>query len=128
MMLLTIDFDRQTTTTQRAFQKQNTTISKHFCQTRQTQHFPSVTNGGTCFFTGRPRDQALTVREKCLRALKERLIERANIMQARFDEETASLNKLTANYNRDKDQMTMEHVHEYEQNCAGIKFRSPALS
>jgi hypothetical protein len=29
------------------------------------------------------RDQALEVREKCLRALKDRLIERANIIQVR---------------------------------------------
>ena len=69
------------------------------------------------------REQALSVREKCLRSLKERLVERANIMQARFDNESAALHKLTSNYNRDKDQMTLEQVHEYEQNCSQIKFR-----
>ena len=63
------------------------------------------------------------MREKCLRSLKERLIERANIMQARYDEETTVLNKLMANYNRDKDQMTMEQVQEHEHSSASVKFR-----
>ena len=69
------------------------------------------------------RDQALLVREKCLRSLKERLIERANVMQMRYDEETRSLNKLMVNYNRDKDQMTIEQVHEHEQQCTSTRFR-----
>lgn len=63
------------------------------------------------------------MRERCLRALKERLIERANIMQTRLDEESVLLNKTMASYQRDKDQMTLEQVAEHEQLVATINFR-----
>ncbi|GMH37248.1 hypothetical protein BSKO_05121 [Bryopsis sp. KO-2023] len=69
------------------------------------------------------REQALEVREKALKALKERLIERANIIQARHDEETAALTKRQANYQRDRDQMTREEEEEYEQACEESLFR-----
>eukprot|EP00210_Caulerpa_lentillifera_P006016 g5750.t1 len=70
------------------------------------------------------KNEALLVRERCLRALKERLIERANIMQTRLEEETTSLNKSMASYQRDKDQMTLEQVAEHESIIAGLNFRS----
>ena len=44
-------------------------------------------------------------------------------MQMRYDDETRSLNKLMTNYNRDKDQMTIEQVHEHEQQCSSTRFR-----
>lgn len=65
----------------------------------------------------------MVVREKCLRSLKERLIERANIMQSRHDEELALLQKLTSNFNRDKDQLTTEQICEYEEKCNATKFK-----
>ncbi|KAK3273495.1 hypothetical protein CYMTET_18285 [Cymbomonas tetramitiformis] len=60
------------------------------------------------------RQEAMDVREKCLKALKDRLIERANIIQARHDEETAALAKRQANFQRDRDQMTRAEEEEYE--------------
>ena len=58
--------------------------------------------------------QALEVREKALKALKDRLIERANIIQARLDEETPALGKRQQNFNRDRDQMTQVGVERGE--------------
>eukprot|EP00803_Ostreobium_quekettii_P006145 evm.model.scf_58.17 EVM.evm.TU.scf_58.17 scf_58:148652-165934(+) len=73
------------------------------------------------------KEQALEVREKCLKALKERLIERANIIQARHDEEAAALSKRQANYQRDRDQMTREEEEEYEKACEESLFRTHIL-
>ncbi len=67
-----------------------------------------------------PRPQ---VREKCLRALKDRLIERANIIQARLDEDTANLSKRQAAFNRDRDQMSQEEEEEYERAVEESMFR-----
>lgn len=63
------------------------------------------------------------VRKSCLRALKDRLIERANIIQARHDEETAALAKRQANFQRDRDQMTRAEEEEYERACEESMFR-----
>ncbi|GAX80447.1 hypothetical protein CEUSTIGMA_g7886.t1 [Chlamydomonas eustigma] len=69
------------------------------------------------------REQALDVRERCLRALKDRLIERANIIQARLDEDTTALSKRQAAFNRDRDQMTQEEEEEYEKAVEESLFR-----
>ena len=69
------------------------------------------------------KDQALEVREKCLRALKDRLIERANIIQMRLDEDTAALSKRQASFNRDRDQMSQEEEEEYERAVEESMFR-----
>jgi hypothetical protein len=67
--------------------------------------------------------EALTVREKCLKALKDRLIERANIIQARHEEETAALAKRQTNFQRDREQMSREDEEEYERQCEESMFR-----
>ncbi|KAL6761433.1 hypothetical protein V8C86DRAFT_3131553 [Haematococcus lacustris] len=69
------------------------------------------------------REESLQVREKCLKALKDRLIERANIIQARLDEESAALAKRQQNYQRDRDQMTVEEEEEYERAVEESMFR-----
>ena len=58
--------------------------------------------------------EAMDVRERCLKGLKDRLIERANIIQARHDEETAALAKRQANFQRDRDQMSRAEEEEYD--------------
>jgi len=73
------------------------------------------------------RDQALDVREKCLRALKDRLIERASIIQSRLDEDTASLAKRQAAFNRDRDQMSNEEEEEYQKAVEESMFRYKCL-
>ena len=69
------------------------------------------------------RTECFAVRDKCLKALKDRLIERANIIQARHDEETAALAKRQANFQRDRDQMSQEEEEEYEKACEESMFR-----
>lgn len=66
---------------------------------------------------------SLQVREKALKALKDRLIERANIIQARLDEETSALSKRQQNFQRDRDQMTQEEEEEYEKAVEESRFR-----
>ena len=58
--------------------------------------------------------EAKSVRERCLQALKDRLIERANTIQSRHDEETAALAKRQANFQRDRDQPSRAEEEEYE--------------
>ncbi|KAG2491059.1 hypothetical protein HYH03_010505 [Edaphochlamys debaryana] len=69
------------------------------------------------------RPQALEVREKALKALKDRLIERANIIQARLDEETAALAKRQQNFHRDRDQMSAADEEDYERQTEESMFR-----
>ena len=69
------------------------------------------------------KPEAMDVRERCLKGLKDRLIERANIIQARHDEETAALAKRQANYQRDRDQMSRAEEEEYDRACDESMFR-----
>ena len=68
-------------------------------------------------------EECKEVRKACLRALKDRLIDRANIIQARHDEETAALAKRQANFQRDRDQMSRDEEEEYERSCEESMFR-----
>jgi len=69
------------------------------------------------------REQAFEVREKALKALKDRLIERANIIQARLDEDTANLSKQQQNFQRDREAMPQPHEEIYEKAVEESKFR-----
>ena len=51
------------------------------------------------------REEAAKSRAACLAALKERLLERANIIQRRLDEENSALSKKQANFQRSRDHM-----------------------
>ena len=68
-------------------------------------------------------EAAMAVRDRCLKALKERLIKRANIIQTRHDEETAALAKRQANFQRDRDQMSPQEEEDYEKACEEALFR-----
>ena len=71
-------------------------------------------------------DIALKAKEGCLKATKERLLERASIIQSRLDEENALLAKKQAAYQR-----TRDHVEgadeEYETFCSETMFRIQIL-
>ena len=77
--------------------------------------------------TSLSKAQAFEVREKCLRALQDRLIERANIIQARHDEQTALLAKRQATFQRDRDTMSRHEEEEYERECDAALFRIQIL-
>ena len=59
----------------------------------------------------------------CDQALKERLVERANIVQSRLDEENAALSKRQAAFQRNRDHMDPNDEAEYERYCQEAMFR-----
>lgn len=69
------------------------------------------------------RPQMLVVRDNCMRALKERLVGRAGIIQARYEEETSMLAKNRANFERDREGMTVAEEEEYEKQAEQAVFR-----
>ncbi|MCO5551284.1 hypothetical protein L7F22_004783 [Adiantum nelumboides] len=69
------------------------------------------------------RQQMLDVRDSCLKAVKERLVNRATIIQTRYDEETSALSKRRANFERDREQMTVEDEETYNLDCDNALFR-----
>lgn len=71
--------------------------------------------------------EAFAARDACLRALKERLIERANIVQSRLDEENAALSKRQAAAQRQRDHMDPNDEAEYERYCQEAMFRIQIL-
>lgn len=80
-----------------------TAFARSKTRTIHTGHFPHPhspnprirTSHPHLPFTTRPNppDQALKARDDCLRSLKDRLVERATIVQSRLDEENAALSK-----------------------------------
>ena len=72
------------------------------------------------------KEEAKEARESCLRALRERLLDRFVIIQKRLDEENAQLAKRQAAYQRSRD-----HVEgadeEFEQFCHEAMFRIQIL-
>jgi hypothetical protein len=72
------------------------------------------------------REEAAKSRAACLAALKERLLERANIIQRRLDEENSALSKKQANFQRSRDHM--EGADEaFEKFCSEAMFRISIL-
>ena len=71
-------------------------------------------------------NKAAKARAACLAALKERLLERANIIQRRLDEENSALSKKQANFQRSRDHM--EGADEaFEKFCSEAMFRISIL-
>ena len=73
------------------------------------------------------REEALQAREACLRSLKDRLVERANIVQSRLDEENALLSKKQAAFQRNRDHIDPADEAEYERYCQEAMFRIQIL-
>ena len=69
------------------------------------------------------REEALAVKDAALKAMKERLIEKAQILQARNEEETNAYQKRQAAFKKNQDQMTAEEQEEYTQWCNETLFR-----
>mgnify|MGYP006261225717 CR=1 FL=1 len=64
--------------------------------------------------------------ELCLKALKERLVERANIIQRRLEKENEALAKRQAAFQRSRD-TTQGADEEYEKFCVDAMFRIQIL-
>eukprot|EP00736_Rhodelphis_marinus_P008612 Rmarinus@m.20835 len=67
--------------------------------------------------------QAQEAREMCLRALKDRLIERANIIQSRLQEEQDALSKRQSAFQRNRDHVDKAEEEEFEQYVQEASFR-----
>jgi len=73
------------------------------------------------------RGEAEKARVACLGALKERLLERANIIQTRLDEETNLLAKKQAAFQRSQRDHDQGGDEEFEQFCSETMFRIQIL-
>ena len=72
-------------------------------------------------------DEAQRARDACLKSLKERLVERANIMMARLTEENSKLSKKQAAYQRNARDRDAVAEEEFERFCAEAMFRIQIL-
>ncbi|XP_077994789.1 dynein regulatory complex subunit 7-like [Glandiceps talaboti] len=69
------------------------------------------------------KQQAFTLKEDCLADLKQRLIDKANLIQARFEKETTELQKKQHWYQQNQVSMNKEDEEEYLNYCSEAMFR-----
>jgi len=69
------------------------------------------------------RDEAISIRENCLKGFKDRLIEKANILQARHDEETVQYQKSNSAYVATSSDLTVEEKEKYVVNANNTLFK-----
>ncbi|OQR93206.1 hypothetical protein THRCLA_22330 [Thraustotheca clavata] len=73
------------------------------------------------------KDEAHSVRDMCLKNLKERLLERANIIQTRLDKENTTLAKKQAAFQRSQREHDQGTDEEFERFCSETMFRIQIL-
>ncbi|KAL5961608.1 Dynein regulatory complex subunit 7 [Taenia solium] len=73
------------------------------------------------------REDAYAVREACLQDLKERLIKKANIIQARFEAETSALQRKQQWFQLNQINLTKEDEAAYLQYCNDAVFKITTL-
>ncbi|KDO23978.1 hypothetical protein SPRG_10675 [Saprolegnia parasitica CBS 223.65] len=76
---------------------------------------------------GLTKDEAHAVRDLCLKNLKERLLERANIIQTRLDKENSALAKKQAAFQRSQREHDQGTDEEFERFCSETMFRIQIL-
>lgn len=69
------------------------------------------------------KEDAQTVKDACLKSLKERLIEKANIIQGKLEEITSEYQRRQLAYSRNADSMTVEETDEYVHFCNEAMFK-----
>jgi len=69
------------------------------------------------------RHQAIKLKEDCLADLKQRLIDKANLIQSRFERETQELQKKQAWYQQNQVSMQKDDEEEYLNYCSEAMFR-----
>jgi len=67
--------------------------------------------------------QAFKLKEECLADLKQRLIDKANLIQQRFEKETSELHKRQQEYQQKQVAMTKDDEEEYFNYCSEAMFR-----
>ena len=73
------------------------------------------------------KDEAIACKDEALLALKNRLIDKANIIQSRLDDENNLLARKQFGFQRTRDHATAEQEEEYEEFCAEAWFRIQIL-
>ena len=73
------------------------------------------------------REEAQRARDACLKSLKDRLLERANIIQTRLNEENAKLAKRQATFQRNQRDNDPSAEEEFEKFCSEAMFRIQIL-
>lgn len=73
------------------------------------------------------KDEAQRTRDLCLKSLKERLLERANIIQTRLEEENSELAKRQAAFQRSQHDQEQTKDEKFEQFCSDAMFRISIL-
>lgn len=63
------------------------------------------------------------VKEACLKSLRDRLVEKANIIQGRLDEVTAEYQRRQVSYSKNADTMTVEETDAYVKFCNDALFK-----
>ncbi|KAI8817432.1 uncharacterized protein EV422DRAFT_622654 [Fimicolochytrium jonesii] len=69
------------------------------------------------------REECIAIKDACLKAFKERLIEKANIIQIRLDEVTADYQRRQLAYSRNADSMSAEETEAYVKYCNDALFK-----
>ena len=69
------------------------------------------------------KEDAIAVKTACLKSLKERLIEKANIIQGQLDEVTAEYQRCQLVYSKNADSMTVEETDNYVKFCNDSLFK-----
>ncbi|CAM9572041.1 unnamed protein product, partial [Hapterophycus canaliculatus] len=82
------------------------------------QHVPDIRSVSTA--------DAQRARDACLKALKDRLLERANIINSRLNEETSALAKKQAAFQRNQRDNDANAEEEFEIFCSEAMFRIQA--
>lgn len=113
--------------------KENATEEKHNEQnkekddqemdTRQSDYLTPFLPPSYSSSSSLTKEEASRARESCLKSLKERLLERANIIQSRLDEENAELAKRQAAFQRSQHDQEKGADDEFEQFCNEAMFR-----
>ena len=73
------------------------------------------------------REDAQKVRDNCLKALKDRLLERANIIQNRLNVENSKLSKQQAAFQRNQRDNDPDAEEDFEKFCSEAMFRIQIL-
>lgn len=69
------------------------------------------------------KDQAQRVHDDCLQDLKSRLIDVANIIQTRYEQETTALQKRQTEYQQHQSSVSKQDEEEYIDYCKEAMFR-----
>jgi hypothetical protein len=69
------------------------------------------------------REEAIAVKEACLKSLKERLIDKANIIQYRLDELNTDYQRRQLIYSKNSDTMTVQETDEHMKFCNDTLFK-----